>query len=185
MLRHTDLLIKKPKRFRVETRATRRRLVAAAYGMALLAAAPFYVLVLLADRLSGQAAFRSVLFVCVSWGIVATVVSVYCWLRLTRNWNWITAGSGFDGIDERMSARKNQALAYSFWILGFASLFEYCVWSSRILLKTFLNISLPPEIAGGLFGLNAALMISLPVAVIAWIEPNAAADDDTNLEVLP
>jgi hypothetical protein len=39
------------------------------------------------------------------------------------------------------------------------------------------------EIAGGLFAVNVLLMISLPVAVIAWIEPDGATDDEMISEV--
>jgi hypothetical protein len=183
MLRRTSVLLKAPMRFRVERRATRRWLVTGAYGMALFAVATFYTLAYSIDRFSSKAAFGSALLACCVLDILAVGIASYCFLRLARNWNWVTAGASFDGIDERMSARKNQALAYSFWILGFANLLEYILWTARSIVKVFLNISFPPEIAGSLLAANFFLMFTLPVAVIGWIEPDAARDDDMNSEV--
>jgi hypothetical protein len=112
MLRRTNVILKAPTHFRVEARATRRWLVLGTYGMAFLAVTPFYVLVLSINRFPGHAAFGSALLACGVWGILAVALLIYCWLRLALNWNWVTAGRTFDEIDERMSARKNQALAY-------------------------------------------------------------------------
>jgi hypothetical protein len=57
-------------------------------------------------------------------------------------------------------------------------LLEYGLWSVRF----FFKIPYQSEIAGALFAFNVFLMFTLPISVIAWIEPDVAADDAMNAE---
>jgi len=78
-------------------------------------------------------------------------------------------------LDERLQVRRNYALAVAFRIITIVCAFESCVWQFRLI------FAYPPglDLASPFLSGDVALALTLPLAILAWTEPDPARDDDS------
>jgi hypothetical protein len=174
------MLEQKPRvRYHVASRGTRRRFVFGLYGMTFLGVVPFLVIACSLDGLRtiatpsnfGIAFIRFYAFQVITFGI-----AMYCFFALARCWSWVAASSDDILIDERMQTRKNQALAYSFNALTIVCTTEAALWVGSVVWSRYASgltqLPLETQIVSSLLGFNAFLAITMPMSILAWIEPD-------------
>jgi hypothetical protein len=76
-------------------------------------------------------------------------------------------------LDERLQVRRNYALAVAFRIIAIVCAFECCVWQFRLI------FTYPPglDLASPFLSGDVALVLTLPIAILAWTEPDPRDDD--------
>ena len=96
----------------------------------------------------------------------------YCGLMI--QWGLQRMLNGPDAlVDERMMARRHLALAIAFRILGLVAALETLVWS----LRPFGMVPASVDLASPFIYGSTVLALTLPLAILAWIEPDAEAGD--------
>jgi hypothetical protein len=102
----------------------------------------------------------------------------------------VAAGTGFFGLwrlrtlhaiyaagthlDQRLQVRRNDALAIAFRIITIVCAFECCIWQFRLV------FTYPPglDLASPFLAGDVALALTLPLAILAWTEPDPSRDDE-------
>jgi hypothetical protein len=77
-------------------------------------------------------------------------------------------------LDERLLVRRNYALAIAYRIIAIVCAFEFMAWQFRLLVAYPRGLDLASPF---LFG-DMALTLTLPLAILAWTEPDPTRDDD-------
>ncbi len=178
MLARNRLLQKTAVAYRVTPRKTRRRLVVALHAMVFLSACPllFFEFDLDALRNVPVQDYGLILAGATAFMLVTGVIGIYCFSTLARNWNWVGARSEHVLIDERMQARKNHALANSFNTLAIVCVLEALFWfASRAwsqIMGELRQSPVQPQIVALLLSFNGYLAITMPMSILAWIEPD-------------
>jgi hypothetical protein len=77
-------------------------------------------------------------------------------------------------LDERLLVRRNYALAVAFRIVAIVCTFECVAWQFRLIFTYPRGLDLASPFLAG----DAALALTLPLAILAWTEPDPRRDDD-------
>jgi hypothetical protein len=164
----------------VGPRWLRRALVVLLYGGVLtFAASQTIARALVAAKVADApqyAAWTEVLLAC-GWAAIPAVV--IAWLGLTRLGPLRAITVSGDNIDERILIRRNLSLSIAFWILAFVCLVESGIWSYSLVLRSEAagTVLGNLDFAGPFIYGDAILAFTLPLAVLAWMEPNPPPDD--------
>jgi hypothetical protein len=166
-----------PLRYYVGLQSKRRRLVmlylvyplVACIGLVAYSFAPVTVF-----DAKGSLIINSAYFIAIICVVVATLgIWVWSYLALMENWSWVTMAVN-NVLDERLIAKKNEALARSFRILALIVPVEMVFYSVR----SIFDADHQAQIAWLLFCLIVPQIPSIPAAVIAWTEPDGPESDD-------
>jgi hypothetical protein len=123
--------------------------------------------------------YLGMLLAVVAVAVAAFIIWAISYVALMENWKWITT-SPDSALDERLIARKNEALARSFSIFTLVISFEMLFYVVRY----FFNSYHQAELAWLMFCLDSILITSIPPAVIAWTEPDGPESEHVAESVL-
>jgi len=168
--------------FHMSSRTKRRLVVSGYYALVLAIAAVFFGLVVKTNIPRSAVTAQqipSINTVAVWFGLLIFSLIVCTWFFRTImvDWRWMKLRPGDPRIDERMAARRNQAFFYAFRIFVFVYIVEF-FWP---LLWSYLPFAKPDTCLQAIFQgsfmenitifLNIVLVLTLPIAVAAWMEP--------------
>jgi len=152
---------------RIGWRRTRRILVVLLYGGML----SYAIAQAIMQTCQPAALAGHVLFGVLEAAIVAGTVSFFGLWRL-RALHAVNATA--TQLDERLLLRRNYALAIAFCIVAIVCAFEFTAWQFRLIFTYPRGLDLASPF---LFG-DVALTLTLPIAILAWTEPDPPHDDD-------
>jgi hypothetical protein len=152
---------------RIGSRLTRRILVVLLYGGLLT----YGISIGIVQTLQASGLAWHVLFG-ISTAAIAAAAAGFFGLWRVRALHAVNATA--TQLDERLLLRRNYALAVAFRIVAIVCAFECVAWQFRLIFTYPRGLDLASPFLSG----DVALALTLPIAILAWTEPDPVRDDD-------